>query len=581
METFNRRATFILIMLAIGAAVVVGQLLSFQLRLSTSVQDFETSTNAEAGVRQAVQPNRGQIYDRDGVVLAVNTFEYRVGISPSLVINRREAATQIATILDLDDENVYRDLLPDRNGVFRPYVLLASPIDDATARALEDLDIFGLQIESIPRRAYPQGELTAQMLGFVNYSERGFYGIEGNYNRVLTGTAREVETDGTLLNVSDVPDARDGQSLVLTLDRDIQFLLYSVLQNAIIDQQAQGGTIIVMNPRTGEILGMLSYPFFAPGEFPEAPQPGNPVTYNPAVSSVYEPGSIIKIITAAIALQADLPGLDLNWTYNNTGCFEAVGVRICDSDRIAKGNVNFTRCLTESLNTCTATWYMTIGPSAVYPVLQEFGFGVETGIDLEGEEEGLLYLPGSQFWSEADFLNVSYGQGIAVTPLQMITAANAIANDGLVMQPHIVRERLDGDRRFPTNPTQISRPISAEVARAVTELMVQAMAPGAFGELARVEGYTIAGKTGTAQQPIPGGYSQTDSWASFIGFLPADDPAVSVLVMLDRPAGYWGSQTAAPVFQQLVERLVVLLEIPPDDVRLGLVQEGGRPFDRD
>ncbi len=581
MDIFARRSTLVLIMLAIAATVVVGQLLSFQLRLSTSIQEFETSSASEGVVRQAVQPNRGQIYDRDGVVLAVNTFEYRVGISPSLVLNRREAATQIATVLDLNDEEVYRNLLPDRNGVFAQYVLLASPIDDATARELEDLDIFGLQIESIPRRAYPQGELTAQMLGFVNYSERGFYGIEGNYNRVLAGTAREVENEGTLLNVSEVPEARDGQSLVLTLDRDIQFLLRGVLQDAIETQQAQGGTLIVMNPRTGEILGMLSYPFFGPGEFPESPEDGGPVTYNPAVSSLYEPGSIIKIITAAIALQANEPGLDLNWTYNNTGCFEAVGVRICDSDRIPKGNVDFRRCLTESLNTCTATWYMTVGPSTVYPLLQEFGFGTATGVDLEGEAEGLLNLPGDTLWSEADFLNVSYGQGIAVSPLQMLAAANAIANDGLLMQPHIVRERMDGERRFPTTPTPISRPISAEVARAITEVMVEAIAPGSFGELARVEGYSIAGKTGTAQQPIPGGYSQTDSWASFIGFLPADDPAVSVLVVLDRPAGYWGSQTAAPVFQQLVERLVVLLEIPPDDVRLGLMQEGGRPFDRD
>jgi cell division protein FtsI/penicillin-binding protein 2 len=286
------------------------------------------------------------------------------------------------------------------------------------------------------------------------------------------------------------------------------------------------------------------------------------------------------VVTASIALQANQPGLDLNWTYNNTGCFEAAGVPICYSDRIAKGNVDFRRCLIESLNTCTATWYGIIGPSKVYSVLQEFGFGQESGIDLEGEGAGLINTPGDPVWSEADFLNISYGQGIAITPLQMLTAVNAIANDGLLLQPHIVKRRYDGERVFETPTNPVARPISAEVANAITDIMVDVVQPDTFGELAYIEGYSIAGKTGTAQQPVPGGYSDTASWASFVGFLPADDPAISILVMLDRPAGYWGSQTAAPAFRQLVERLVVLMEIPPDDVRLQLVANGGRPFER-
>jgi cell division protein FtsI/penicillin-binding protein 2 len=162
----------------------------------------------------------------------------------------------------------------------------------------------------------------------------------------------------------------------------------------------------------------------------------------------------------------------------------------------------------------------------------------------------------------------------------MLTAVNAIANDGLLVQPHIVQRRYDGERVFETPTNPVARPISSEVANVITDIMVDVVQPGTFGELAYIEGYAIAGKTGTAQQPIPGGYSETASWASFVGFLPADDPAISILVMLDRPAGYWGSQTAAPAFRTLVERLVVLMEIPPDDVRLQLVANGGRPFER-
>jgi cell division protein FtsI/penicillin-binding protein 2 len=580
MEVFNRRTPLILIMLAAIAAVLIGQLMSFQLRLSSSIQEFETVASSRGQVTQQLQPNRGEIYDRDGVVLAVNTFQYRVGISPSLVAqNRRDVATQLAAVLGLNDEEVYEQLQPGVDGIFEPYTQLASNIDERTALELDELDISGLIIEPIPLRSYPQGALTSQIIGFVNYSEQGFYGIEGRYDRLLAGTAREVESDGTFLSVSEVPEARDGQSLVLTIDRDVQYLVNEVLVETVEAQGAQGGTIIVMNPRTGEILGMQSWPPFGPEEFANlAADPD--FSYNPAVSDLFEPGSIIKVVTASIVLQANQPGLDLNWTYNNTGCFDAVGVTICDSDRVAKGNVDFRRCLIESLNTCTATWYGIVGPSRVYPVLQEFGFGQESGIDLEGEAAGLIRIPGDPAWSEADFLNISYGQGIAITPLQMLTAVNAIANDGLLVQPHIVQRRYDGERVFETPTNPVARPISSEVANVITDIMVDVVQPGTFGELAYIEGYAIAGKTGTAQQPIPGGYSDTASWASFVGFLPADDPAISILVMLDRPAGYWGSQTAAPAFRTLVERLVVLMEIPPDDVRLQLVANGGRPFER-
>jgi cell division protein FtsI (penicillin-binding protein 3) len=562
------------------ATIVLGQLLSFQLRLSPSIQEFQVSASQRGNITQELQPNRGQIYDRDGVILAVNTFEYRVGISPALISSdRREAATQIAAILSLNDEEVYSRLQPDVNGVYTPFVPLAGPIDDATARRLEDLDINGLEIESIPLRAYPQGELTAQLVGFMNYAEQGFFGIEGKYDRLLAGASREFESRGDLLDISEVPEARDGQDLYLTIDRDIQFVVNQVLSEAISSEGACGGTIIVMNPRTGEILAMQTLTYVNnPGYCP--PQEEEQDSYNPAISSQFEPGSIFKVVSASAALQADIPNLDLHWTYNNQGCFMAAGIQVCDWDRVAKGPKDFTSCIVDSLNTCTATWFMELGPSKVYPVLYEFGFGAPTGIDLEGEASGQVYEPGDSQWSEAMFLTNSFGQGIAVTPLQMLNAVNAIANDGLLMQPHIVKERRDGDRSYPTNPNPIARPISAEVANAVTEIMVQTVAPGTLDETAYMEGYAMAGKTGTAEQPIPGGYSTDASWASFIGFVPADDPFISALVVLDRPAAYWGSQTAAPVFKNLMERLVVLLEIPPDAVRLQLVNSGGRPFDR-
>jgi cell division protein FtsI (penicillin-binding protein 3) len=200
--------------------------------------------------------------------------------------------------------------------------------------------------------------------------------------------------------------------------------------------------------------------------------------------------------------------------------------------------------------------------------------GRPTGIDLEGEATGTMFVPGDSDWSESLLGTASYGQGIAVTPLQMLVAINAIANEGRMMQPHVVYRIIDEERVYTSQPSTLGRPISAETARVITDMMVAVVRDGLDGR-ANVPGYTIAGKTGTAQIPSPVGYEAETSIASFVGFLPADDPQVSILIKLDRPAGYWGSQVAAPLFQRLAERLVILFKIPPDDVRAQLSSQGG------
>jgi cell division protein FtsI/penicillin-binding protein 2 len=287
------------------------------------------------------------------------------------------------------------------------------------------------------------------------------------------------------------------------------------------------------------------------------------------------------VLTMAMALDAGTH--DLDWTYYDPGCFEAGGVAICNWDRAQHGNPTFADVFILSLNTGTATIFKEMGPYTVYPKLRDFGIGTPTGVDLEGEASGILVEPGDSNWSEAQFLNNSYGQGVAVTPLQMLTAANALANDGLIMQPHIVKARIDGDEVIATRPSASHRPISEEAAHTARDIMVRVLAENP-DDVYDFPGYTVAGKTGTAEIPAPYGYepfAPGNSIASFIGFLPADDPVVSVLVKLDRPAGYWGSQTAAPVFQTLVERLVILMEIPPDTLRYQLVAQGGDPFKRE
>ncbi|MGQ9851488.1 MAG: peptidoglycan D,D-transpeptidase FtsI family protein [Aggregatilineaceae bacterium] len=587
-ETLNRRLTLLSIGLIGISLVLLARLLSFQFRMNPQIKEA-LENQARSRYQQTVEvlPTRGQIFDRDGHLLATNSFEYRIGISPNQVLDRQDVAMKLAPLVGLSEDKLYRLLEPDANGTFPPYILLASRVSAEVGQAIADLDIDGIIIEPLPIRIYPQGSLMSQVVGiFAGADERhtgqGYYGVEGYYQTLLAGQSKRVtKSNIPLLEESQTKATRvrDGMSLVLTIDRDLQYLAQQVLTDFIEkDPTATGGTILIMNPRNGEILAMANYPPFDPFDLsPENLQRAR----NPAIGDIYEPGSVFKVLTMAIAL--DLGTHDLDWSYYDPGCFEAGGVAICNWDRTSHGNPDFAQVFIDSLNTGTATIYKEIGPYKVYPKLREFGIGSPTGVDLEGESPGILVEPGDPNWSEAQFLNNSYGQGVSVTPLQLLTAVNAIANDGLIMQPHIVKARLDGDQVVETQPAAIHRPISEETAHKARDIMVRVLRESKEIEF-ELPGYTVAGKTGTAEIPAPYGYepfAPGNSIASFIAFLPANDPVVSILIKLDRPYGYWGSLTAAPLGAELLKRLVVLMEIPPDDVRYQLVAQGGNPFARE
>lgn len=585
-DILYRRLTLVSVVLIGISAVLLARLLSFQFYMDAKTRET-LEDNRENRLYQTVEvrPNRGLIYDRNGHLLATNSFEYRVGISPNQIIDRQEVAAQLAPLINVPENELFHLLEPDENGIYPGYVLLAGRVGFEVGQQIADLDIDGMVLEPLPIRIYPQGELTAQIVGFFAGSDdtresRGYYGVEGFYQTLLAGQTRRVTRSSIpVLEESDpkTPAVRDGISLVLTIDRDLQYLAQDVLDRAVERYAATGGTILIMNPRNGEILAMANYPQFQPEDF----SPENlELASNQAVSQIYEPGSVFKVLTMALALDAGTH--DLNWSYYDPGCFEGGGIPICNWDRAKHGNPSFADVFIQSLNTGTATVFKEIGPYTVYPKLREFGIGSPTGVDLEGEEGGILIELGDPLWNEATFLTTSFGQGVAVTPLQMLTATNAIANDGLIMQPHIVKARIDGDEIIVTRPSASHRPLSEEAAHLARDIMVQIVKDPASEDDYSFPNYNVAGKTGTAEIPTAGGYyDPTGSIASFVGFLPADDPVVSVLVKLDRPNGYWGSKTAAPTFQELVERLVVLMEIPPDPLREQLVAQGGDPFERE
>jgi cell division protein FtsI (penicillin-binding protein 3) len=569
-EMFKRRLPVVIFGLLIVSIFLLGRMVSFQFQYqwAPEVIDYlEGMRNSGYNQTLRLGAARGTIYDRGMQALAVNTLEYRIGISPNLVSNPRQVATQLAALLNLDELDTFEKLSTNEQ-----YVLLAARVSAEIGHQVAELkkEIPGIKIEAIARRSYPQGTLAAQLVGFVGGDLEGYYGVEGFYQEQLAGRER----DELISNIPfDLPQDREedhGASIVLTLDRDMQFLAESELQTAIAESGSRSGTIIIMNPRNGDILAMASYPSFDPNTYFEVDDAS--LLINPAISQQYEPGSVMKVLTIASALEKGT--ITPQDTYVDQGSIEIGGRKIENWDRQAHGVVDMTQILVQSLNVGAATVSLEMGPSDFYSMFRAFGIGRPTGIDLQGEASGTMYIPGDENWSESNLGANSYGQGVAVTPLQMLTAISAIANDGLMMQPHVVRQIIDGDIVQTSQPSALGRPISAETADIVTNMMVAVVRDGLDGN-ASVPGYTIAGKTGTAEIPSPVGYEPGASIVSFIGFLPADDPQVSVLIKLDRPSGYWGSQVAAPVFRRLAERLVILLKIPPDDVRAALAAQGG------
>ncbi len=354
---------------------------------------------------------------------------------------------------------------------------------------------------------------------------------------------------------------QDGTHLVLTLDRNVQYLVEQELAKAVAQYQADGGTIIVMDPKTGAILAMANYPSYDPNRFYEALE----LHTNPAVSHQYEPGSVFKILTMAAGLDTGIVTPDS--TLYDGGAIEVGGIVIQNPDRRAHGLVNMTDVLAYSLNVGIAYVSTSLGEETFYAYLKRFGCGDHTGIDLNGEVAGTIKEPGSREWYESDLGTNSFGQGVAVTPLQMITAVAAVANRGLMMRPYVV-ERIVGEQGvIVTQPTVVRQVISPRTAEQLTDMLVEAVERGT--ELATVPGYDIAGKTGTAQIPVGDHYDPELTIASFVGYAPADDPRFIVLVKIDKPRlDPWGAEVAAPVFRAIAERLFVLLDVPPDSVRL-------------
>jgi len=572
MLTYWRLLTITIIMALAGAAIPV-QIVRIQ-----NSPEVAGVTGQGAYIWRTFYPARGEIYDRRGSLLAGNKTVYEVGVDLNAIpSSKTQALSMMENIalaaqssLGMDPAKVLEKMSGAAAGT--QYILLQDfvPLDkaDKFINAQADPkgpDLSAVQFTAHLMRSYPENELASTILGYVTEDNHGYMGVEEKYDNILAGIPVTVLVPADPRRAIEFPHIPPGQTLILTIDREIQASIENILDNALVSTGAISGTIIVMDPKTGEILGLSSTPRMNLNEYTRVTEifPGE-TPFNRAISQAYEPGSVAKILTMSSAL--DNGTVTPGTVFLDTGTIIVGGVAIHDWDGGAWGYQDMTGCLAHSLNVCLAWVSTQMGSDSFYAYMQRFGLGHLTGIDLAGETAGRLKLPGDTDWYPVDLGTNAFGQGVAITPLQMVTAASALANNGQMVYPHVVYAQMRDGHQVNMSPQVVGPPIRAETAHTITAMLHNALESESSGAL--LPGYAIAGKTGTAQIPTPYGYDENDINASFIGWGPVDDPRFLVYVWLEKPqTNKAASVVAAPIFKQVIEKLVVLMGIPPDAVR--------------
>ena len=522
--------------------------------------------NAQHSLDTAVPARRGNIRDTAGELLAGNLAVDFIFAVPDQIRRPEEVAAKLAPVLGVDTD----ELLPLLSDKTKPYVRLigGKRVDQTISDQIIALALPGIFLEPTTRRTYPERSLGSHVLGFVDGDGNGNYGIEGEWDKALAGLPghlrAERDTAGNEIGFSD-RDWRpplDGMDLILTIDRTIQYIAERELERSVIEHKADGGTVIVMNPKTGEILAMANHPTFDPNRYAEAARTPELLT-NPAITFAYEPGSTFKVITMAAALNERLVTPDT--TMDDNGALSIGGFTIKNWDFKANGRITMTQLLEKSSNIGASWTAFRLGKTLFFRYVTAFGFGAQTRVDLQGEGTGIVKNPKSSDWSESDLATNAFGQAIAVTPMQMVTAVSAVANGGLLMRPHVVKALVNsvtGETVEQVRPQIVRQAISRETAATLLQMLFRSAENGETrGTL--VPGFQVAGKTGTASIPVNGGYDSNQTIASFIGAVPAADPQFVILVKIDRPKDEpWGSLIAKPAFAIIGQELTRYLKLP-------------------
>lgn len=516
---------------------------------------------------EKLTPKRGKIFDRNGEILADNQLIYSLIVDPKFILenNKKEELIDfLNSKLSIDKATIEASL--SKNSRY----YLVKKINPNEKKELEKKKEFSFFFEEEEKRFYPEASLTAHLIGFVgkNYQGEnvGYFGVEGFYNKDLTGLPGLIKTERNLFNFpillgnQEFLNPEDGRNLYLTIDKAVQKIIKEELKKGIENYQAKSGCVIVANPNNLEILGLSCLPDFDPNFYY---QYSENILRNPAIFDLFEPGSIFKPLIVAAALEEKK--IKPNDQINEDGPFKVGEYQIKTWNNKYEGKISITRVLEKSSNVGMVIIGQKLGANNIFKYLKKFGFGEKTNIDLQGEAE--TYLKPENQWYPIDYATVTFGQGIAVTPIQMITAFSSIINGGFLYYPHVVKEITDSKNHFFVN-TKVKRRVLSENTSEIIKKMLYLTVENAEVNWKKIkpQGYKIGGKTGTAQVPIAGHYDPNKTIASFIGFFPVEKPKIIILVSLREPTtSTWGSETAAPIFFSIAKQLLIYYNIPPEE----------------
>ncbi|MBI4030019.1 penicillin-binding protein 2 [Candidatus Berkelbacteria bacterium] len=508
-----------------------------------------------------VPGERGKIYaGSDQFPLATNLEKYQVMAVPKNIKDKKITAEKLAALLDLNEKEIFSAI--NNQKLYIPPLKRGLELDQAQKIIKEDLA--GILVIPESQRFYPEGPLAAHLLGFVNKEGKGQYGLEGYWDDELRGIEGELvyekDTQGRFISLPKKKPSRAGSGLILTIDRNIQYMIEQKLSEGVEKFAAEGGTIIVQNPKTGAILGMASSPNFDSNNYSQFAPEEQSVFLNPVTSLQWEPGSVFKPIAMAAAIDKGVVEPETEGTFSNFTVVQ--GYEIHTAQDKAFGKETMTQVLENSDNVAMVWVTEKLGKEDFSKYIKDFGFGLKTGIDLEAEEAGNV-MPLRQ-WREINRATMSFGQGIAMTPIQLVSAFSALANKGVLMRPYVVSKVIrENNDILLTQPKEVRRVIKEETAAKITGMLVSVVEKG-HGKKAGVENYKVAGKTGTAQIPKKeGGYEESAHIGSFAGFFPAEDPKITMLVKFNRPQNVeFAESSAAPIFGELAAWMVNYLGIP-------------------
>ncbi|MHC2994816.1 MAG: stage V sporulation protein D [Candidatus Atribacteria bacterium] len=553
----RERITFLFIVFIVFYFLLVYRLYNIQIVQSDK---FKEIARQEHLTSFSIEGERGNIYDRNLKKLAVNVNVQSLFAIPSKIKNPQETARLISLILNLETKEVFNKLNQKRS-----FVWIKRKLKDTEVAEIKKLNLDGLDFLDESKRYYPKKYLASNLLGFVGIDNQGLEGLELFFDKELKGLPglvileRDASGGKIPLSIKEPTVHRDGKSIVLTIDEVIQYITEEALDKAFQKYKAKAGVAIVVKPKTGEILAMAVRPSYDPNYFDKLSQD---LWRNRAITDAYEPGSTFKFVTIATALNERVAKLDdqfycKGWMKYNGHIFH---------DIHQHGSQDLTDIVKNSCNVGVIQTGTRLDEKVFEKSIRRFGFGALTGINLPGEVNGLVR--SSKDWSKISLASLSIGQEISVTPIQLIMAVSAIANRGTLMKPMIVKEILDSNqhRIKVYKPKPVRQVISVDIALTMTKILEQVVADGT-GKRAKLAGYQAAGKTGTAQKFdfSIGKYSDDKYNSLFAGYVPAENPQISILVLLDQPKGsYYGGTVAAPVFKEIASKALPYLSIPPN-----------------